>query len=87
MNKHLLDVFDEPMIFFPIRTLAQAGIRDLVLVTGDEIGQFKALLGDGRHHGVRIAYERQEGELGIADALAKASPHVGDDRMVVILGD
>jgi glucose-1-phosphate thymidylyltransferase len=87
VNKHLLDVFDEPMILFPIRTLAQAGIRDLVLVTGNEIDQFKTLLGDGRDHGVRIVYEQQEGELGIADALAKASPHVGDDRMVVILGD
>ena len=44
VNKHLLDVFDEPMIFFPIRTLARAGVRDLVLVTGQEVGQFESLL-------------------------------------------
>jgi glucose-1-phosphate thymidylyltransferase len=88
MNKHLLDVFDEPMIYYPIRTLARAGIQELVLVTGDEIEQFRSLLGDGRELGVHIMYERQEGELGIADALARAAPHIDeDDRMVVILGD
>jgi glucose-1-phosphate thymidylyltransferase len=88
VNKHLLDVYDEPMIFHPIRTLARAGLRELVLVTGDEVDQFRELLGDGHELGVALAYERQEGELGIADALAKAAPHMGDDDgMVVILGD
>ena len=87
VNKHLLDVFDEPMIYFPIRSLAQAGLRDLVLVTGQEIEQFRTLLGDGRQFGVRMAYEYQEGELGIADALAKAGPRVDGDDIVVILGD
>lgn len=87
VNKHLLDVFDEPMVFYPIRTLANAGITDLVLVTGAEIDQFKKLLGDGSALGVSLAYARQEGELGIADALARARPYVGDDRLVVILGD
>jgi len=86
VNKHLLDVFDEPMIYFPIRSLARAGVRDLVLVTGSELEQFQRLLGDGEEFGVRIVYEHQEGELGIADALAKAAPHV-HERMVVILGD
>jgi glucose-1-phosphate thymidylyltransferase len=58
------------------------------LVTGAEIDQFERLLGDGSQLGVRmVAYERQDGEGGIADALARARPHVGDDRMVVILGD
>jgi glucose-1-phosphate thymidylyltransferase len=75
------------MIFFPLRTLARAGIQDVVLVTGQEIDQFKALLGDGGELGVRIAYEVQEGELGIAHALGRAAPHVGDERIVVILGD
>jgi glucose-1-phosphate thymidylyltransferase len=87
VNKHLLDVFDEPMIYFPIRSLARAGIRDLVLVTGSEIEQFQRLLGDGGEFGVRIVYEQQEGELGIADALAKAAPYVNGEPMVVILGD
>lgn len=88
VNKHLLDVYDEPMIFHPIRTLARAGLRELILVTGDEVDQFRELLGDGRELGVALVYERQEGELGIADALAKAEPHMeDDDGMVVILGD
>lgn len=87
VNKHLLDVFDEPMIFFPIKTLAAAGITDLVLVTGAEIDQFKSLLGDGHELGVSITYELQEGEMGIADALLRAAPHVLDQPIVVILGD
>lgn len=87
VNKHLLDVFDEPMIFYPIRTLARAGITDLVLVTGHEIDQFKTLLGDGSELGVRLTFARQEGEKGIADALLQAADHVGDDPLVVILGD
>jgi glucose-1-phosphate thymidylyltransferase len=87
VNKHLLDVFDEPMIFYPIKTLQRAGLTDIVVVTGHEIEQFRALLGDGSQFGVRITFAHQEGELGIADALAKAAPHVGNDRMVVILGD
>ena len=87
VNKHLLDVFDEPMVFFPIRTLAAAGITDITLVTGAEIGQFKELLQDGSSLGVSLSYAQQEGEGGIADALRQAQPFVGDDRMVVILGD
>ena len=87
INKHLLDVFDEPMIHFPIRTLVAAGITDMVLVTGSEIDQFEALLGDGSELGASISYAQQEGERGIADALAQAEPFVGAERMVVVLGD
>ena len=87
VNKHLLDVFDEPMIFFPIRTLATAGIEDITLVTGREIDQFKALLGDGSDLGVRLTYGQQEGEGGIAAALKVAEEHVAGERVVVILGD
>lgn len=87
VNKHLLDVFDEPMVHFPIRALARAGVTDIVLVTGREIDQFKELLGDGSELGVSLAYAHQEGEKGIADALVQASPHVGNEPMVVILGD
>jgi glucose-1-phosphate thymidylyltransferase len=75
------------MVFYPIRSLAAAGVTDLVLVTGREIDQFRDLLGDGSALGVSISYEQQEGEGGIADALAKAAPHVGDEGVVVILGD
>jgi glucose-1-phosphate thymidylyltransferase len=87
VNKHLLDVFDEPMVFFPIKKLIQAGITDIVVVTGDEREQFETLLGDGSEIGASIAYAQQEGNRGIADALAKAEPHVGNKMMVVILGD
>lgn len=87
VNKHLLDVFDEPMVFYPIRSLAAAGVTDIVLVTGREIDQFRKLLGDGAALGVNVSYAQQEGEGGIADALAMAAPGVGTDRMIVILGD
>jgi glucose-1-phosphate thymidylyltransferase len=86
-NKHLLDVYDEPMVFFPIRTLHAAGIRELVIVTGQEIDQFKSLLGSGDQLGVDLVYEQQEGEGGIADALACAQPHIEGQRVAVILGD
>lgn len=87
VNKHLLDVFDEPMVFFPIRTLAAAGIDEVTLVTGEEISQFKRLLGDGSTLGVRLTYAYQEGERGIADALSRAEALVRGDPIVVILGD
>ena len=86
-NKHLLDVFDEPMIYHPIRSLKQAGISDLVLVTGEEIDQFKTLLGNGQELGVNLVFVKQVGALGIAAALSHARPHVGADGCVVILGD
>jgi glucose-1-phosphate thymidylyltransferase len=86
-NKHLLDVYDEPMILFPIRTLIRAGITDIVLVTGDHIPHFKQLLGDGSELGVRLSYAFQDGERGIADALSRAESLVHGDNIVVILGD
>ena len=87
VNKHLLDVFDEPMVFFPIRSLAMAGIDEVTLVTGEEIEQFEELLGDGSRLGVSINYAQQHGEGGIADALRCAQPLVGEDQLIVILGD
>jgi glucose-1-phosphate thymidylyltransferase len=87
VNKHLLDVYDEPMLFYPIRTLARAGINDIVIVTGDEIPQFKRLLGDGSDLGVSLAYAYQQGEGGIADALAKTEAFVNGSNIVAILGD
>jgi glucose-1-phosphate thymidylyltransferase len=87
VNKHLLDVYDEPMVFYPIRTLAKAGITDIVIVTGDEIPQFKRLLGDGSALGVNLEYAYQQGERGIADALGTAEALVHGSNVVVILGD
>ena len=87
VNKHLLDVFDQPMVYYPLQALQAAGISDVVLVTGAEVDQFKALLGDGSELGLRIAYAQQDGAGGIAEALAVARPHVGDDSLVALLGD
>lgn len=87
VNKHLLDVYDEPMVFYPIRTLARAGITDIIIVTGDDIPQFKRLLGRGSDLGVSLDYAYQQGEGGIADALAKAEGFANGSNMVVILGD
>ena len=88
-NKHLLPVYDKPMIYYPIRTLVNAGIRDIMIVTGGAYaGEFLRLVRDGREfglHGVEYAY--QEGEGGIADALRLAERFVGNDRLLVILGD
>ena len=70
VNKHLLDVFDEPMVFYPIRTLARAGITEVVVVSGDDLDQFKRLLDGGSDLGVDVSYAYQEGSGGIADALA-----------------
>jgi glucose-1-phosphate thymidylyltransferase len=87
VNKHLLDVFDEPMVYYPIRSLQRAGITDIVLVTGRELDQFQTLLGDGADLGVRLVYAQQEGEGGIAAALALAAEHSDGESVVTILGD
>jgi glucose-1-phosphate thymidylyltransferase len=87
VNKHVLDLFDEPMIHFPIRTLQRAGVTDLVVVVGRHGDQVRTLLGDGSALGVSIAYAHQEGEAGIADALAQAREQVGEGPVCVILGD
>jgi glucose-1-phosphate thymidylyltransferase len=88
-NKHLLPVYDQPMIFYPVRTLIQSGIAEILVVTGgDHGGGFMKLLGDGRKIGARrLYYAYQEGEGGIADALARAEPFAANDSICVILGD
>lgn len=88
-NKHLLPVYDRPMIYYPIQTLVDAGIRDILLVTGgNSAGDFLRLLGNGKEFGLRrIHYAYQEGEGGIAHALALAEHFVDNDKCVVILGD
>ncbi|MFA5889533.1 MAG: sugar phosphate nucleotidyltransferase [Actinomycetota bacterium] len=87
VNKHLLDVYDEPMVYYPIRTLARAGIEDVMVVTGDQIAQFQKLMGDGSDLGIRVSFAYQGGEGGIADALSKAEHFARGEPVVVILGD
>jgi glucose-1-phosphate thymidylyltransferase len=88
-NKHLLPVFDRPMIHYPLQTLINAGIREILLVTGGaHAGDFLRLLGDGREFGLRrLSYAYQEGEGGIAAALALAEPFAEGDKLCVVLGD
>lgn len=84
----MLDVFDEPMVYYPIRSLAGAGVTDIVLVTITEsLEQFRSLLGDGSELGVKIQYASQEGAGGIAEALLQAAPIAAGDGVMVVLGD
>jgi len=88
-NKHLLPIYSKPMIYYPIRTLVAAGIKDILIVTGGQhAGEFLRLLGNGEEFGLKaINYTYQEGEGGIADALRLARHFADNDRIVVMLGD
>jgi glucose-1-phosphate thymidylyltransferase len=88
-NKHLLPIFDKPMIYYPIQTLVEAGIRDLLIVTGGRnSGDFLRLLANGKEFGLKhINYTYQEGEGGIAEALALAEHFAEGGKICVILGD
>jgi glucose-1-phosphate thymidylyltransferase len=88
-NKHLLPIYDQPMIHYPIRTLVDAGVRDIMIVTGGRnSGDFLRLLANGKEFGLRhINYAYQEGEGGIADALALAEHFADGQKICVVLGD
>ncbi|MBX9601775.1 MAG: NTP transferase domain-containing protein [Bryobacteraceae bacterium] len=88
-NKHLLPVYDKPMIYYPLQTLVDAGIRDILLVTGGRnSGDFLRLLANGKEFGLKhLNYTYQEGEGGIADALSLAEHFADGDKICVILGD
>jgi glucose-1-phosphate thymidylyltransferase len=88
-NKHLLPIYDKPMVYYPIQTLVNAGIEEILLVTGGKnAGDFLRLLGNGREFGLKhLNYTYQEGEGGIAEALGLAEFFAGDEPICVILGD
>ncbi len=88
-NKHLLPIYDRPMIYFPIQTLVDAGITEILLVTGgNHAGEFLRLLGNGDAFGLKhIHYTYQRGEGGIAEALRLAEDFSGGEPIAVILGD
>ncbi|MDO8729609.1 MAG: sugar phosphate nucleotidyltransferase [Candidatus Omnitrophota bacterium] len=88
-NKHLLPVYDRPMIFFPLQTLVDAGIRDILIVTGgNSSGDFLRLIGNGSAFGLSyVNYAYQKGEGGIAEALGLAEHFIGGDKVAVVLGD
>jgi len=87
-NKHLLPIYNKPMIYYPIECLKLAGIRDILIVTGgNSAGDFLKLLGNGEEFGVNLLYAYQKGEGGIADALRLAGRFALGERIVVVLGD
>jgi glucose-1-phosphate thymidylyltransferase len=88
-NKHLLPVFNQPMIYYPIQTLVNAGITDIMVVTGgNSAGDFLRLLGNGKAFGLKhLNYAYQEGEGGIAEALSLVEHFASGDPVCVVLGD
>jgi len=88
-NKHLLPVYNRPMIYYPVQTLVEAGIHDILIVTGgNNAGDFLRLLGNGKQFGLKhINYTYQKGEGGIAEALSLAEHFAHGGKVVVILGD
>ena len=88
-NKHLLPVYDQPMIYYPIQTLVNAGITDIMVVTGgNSAGDFLKLLGNGKAFGLKhLNYTYQEGEGGIAEALALVEHFAAGEPVCVVLGD
>jgi len=88
-NKHLLPVYDKPMIYYPIQTLINAGIDDILIVTGgNNAGDFLRLLGNGKEFGLKhINYTYQQGEGGIAEALGLAEFFAAGEKICVVLGD
>lgn len=87
-NKHLLPVYDRPMIMWPLQTLINAGIRDIMIVSGKgHAGHFLELLGSGNEFGVRLSYAVQESAGGIAEALLHTEDFADESEVAVILGD
>ncbi len=87
-NKHLLPVYNQPMVLYPLQTLIRAGVREIMVITGPEYShQFVKLLGSGAAYGVEITYRIQDSPGGIAHALAMARSFAGADQCAVILGD
>jgi glucose-1-phosphate thymidylyltransferase len=87
-NKHLLPVFNKPMVEYPLQMLKDAGVTDIILITGPEnAGDFMKLLGSGKDFGVKLTYRLQDEAGGIAQALGMAEDFVGKDKCMAVLGD
>src|SRR6266576_1083035 len=88
-NKHLLPVYNKPMVYYPLQTLVDAGIEDILIVTGgNNAGDFLRLLRNGKDFGLKqLSFAYQEGEEGIADALRLAEHFAAGEKVCVILGD
>ncbi len=87
-NKHLLPVYDRPMVYYPLQTMLDAGVKDILIVSGkDHAGGFLRLLGSGKDFGARFSYEVQDEAGGIAQALGLAEDFADNENVMVILGD
>ncbi len=87
-NKHLLPVYDKPMIYYPLNTLSKAGIKDILIISGPgHAGHFLNLLGSGKEFGINLTYEIQEKAGGIAQALGLSEDFADEEKIAVILGD
>src|SRR3989449_3317456 len=87
-NKHLLPIYDKPMIYYPLQTLVEAGMQDILIVTGgNNAGDFLRLLRNGKGFGLnQLSFAYQEGEAGIADALRLAEPFAAGERICGVMG-
>jgi glucose-1-phosphate thymidylyltransferase len=87
-NKHLLPIYDRPLIYYPLKAMSRAGVREVLVITNPEhAGHFIQLLGSGKEFGLKLAYELQEEAGGLAQAVGLAKSFVGNDSMLVLLGD
>ncbi len=87
-NKHLLPVYNKPMVYYPLKTLTDAGAKDIVIISGPgHAGHFLNLLGSGKEFNVRLKYEIQDEAGGIAQALSLAEDFIDNEKFMVILGD
>ena len=88
VSKHLLPVYDKPMIYYPISVLMLADIRDiLIITTPEDLSSYKRLLGDGQEFGIRLSYALQDNPNGLAEAFILGKDFIGDDNVALILGD
>jgi glucose-1-phosphate thymidylyltransferase len=88
VNKHLLPIFDKPMVFYPLATLMSAGIREILLITtSKDLTHFESLLGDGRKLGIKLKFEIQDNPGGIAEAFTIGKKFIEGENCALILGD